>query len=222
MKGPAGWVVSDPSEPYGGNGRIVDEGNFISVESKRKAKETVPPDNQVIQDWWQLISEAGGEGDYMSMAMIGSPDNSPNWESGDPIMWEEFSSSQQQALISKAGGIGGMIERLMNEGWSDYNDEDSYESISRITEEDDGWGDNWGDPEETAKDIYDLGHPEKAEEDGYVDDSDNAEEKYVCDDCDKEFNTDTQLQEHQYSYYHGDYKDDSDGEDMPRNVMGGQ
>jgi len=156
MKGPAGWVVSDPSEPHGGNGRIVDEGNFISVESKRKAKETVPPDNQVIQDWWQLISEAGGEGDYMSMAMIGSPDNSPNWESGDPIMWEEFSSSQQQALISKAGGIGGMIERLMNEGWSDYNDEDedSYESISRAIEEepeekwdkDDDIGRNYAEP----------------------------------------------------------------------------
>ena len=198
-------------------------------------------------------------------------------------------------------------------------------------EEEEGWGDNWGSPEETAKDLYDLTHPEgdkeEAEEEdvlvddsgeeldwfksfgdsytdgnqtlvdtdtpemfghalkkegmkydedkgeygwesrasdlkaqikkkrefinmasfenplnmgddqrqldemeaelaslgeGYIDDSDNAEEKYVCDDCDKEFNSDTALQEHQYSYYHGDYKDDSDGETSPRNVMGGQ
>jgi len=98
-------------------------------ESKRKAKEVNKTDAEVTQDWWQLISEGGGEGDYMSMAMVNGPDNTPNWEPGDPIMWEEFSSSQQQALISKAGGIGGMMERLMNEGWSDYDeDEESYES----------------------------------------------------------------------------------------------
>lgn len=34
-------------------------------------------------------------------------------------------------------------------------------------EEDEGWGPNWGDPEDTAKDIYDLGHPEKTEEGDY-------------------------------------------------------
>ena len=84
----------------------------------------------------ELISEAGGEGDYMSKAGVNGPDNTPNWEWGDPIMWEEFSSSQQQALTNAAGGIGGMQERLMNEGWSDYDDEeDSYESISNIINE---------------------------------------------------------------------------------------
>lgn len=56
----------------------------------------------------------------------------------------------------------------------------------------------------------------------YIDDSDNSGEKYVCEDCGKEFKSDTELQEHQYSYFHGDYKDDSDGETSPRNVMGGQ
>ena len=102
-----------------------------------RAREAVPSDDQVVQDWWQLISEAGGDGDYMSKAMVNGPDNSPNWESGDPIMWDEFSSSQQQALTNAAGGIGGMIERLMSEGWSDYTDEeeDSYESISNIVNE---------------------------------------------------------------------------------------
>ena len=116
-------------------------------------------------------------------------------------------------------------------------------------EEDEGWGINWGDPEDTAKDIYDLEHPEKAEEedvelvpdkgeflnmmrdmqappekaeeDDYIDDSDNAGEKYVCPDCDEEFNSDEQLKEHQYANYHGKYKDEGEGEDMPRNVMGG-
>ncbi len=55
----------------------------------------------------------------------------------------------------------------------------------------------------------------------YVDDSDNAGEKYICEDCDKEFSNDTALQEHQFSYYHGDYKGDNDGATSPRNVMGG-
>jgi len=105
-------------------------------ESKRKAREVNKTDAETTQDWWQLISEAGGEGDYMQKAAVNGPDNTPNWEWGDPIMWEEFSSSQQQALTNAAGGIGGMQERLMNEGWSDYNDEeDSYESISNIINE---------------------------------------------------------------------------------------
>ena len=100
------------------------------------AKET-KSDAETIQDWWQLISEGNGEGDYMSMAGTGRPENSPNWEEGDPTMWEEFSSSQQQALISKAGGIGGMQERLDNEGWDGYgvDEDDAYESVSNILNE---------------------------------------------------------------------------------------
>jgi len=158
-------------------------------------------------------------------------------------------------------------------------------------EEDEGWGS----PEETAKDIYDLGHPEEAEEqeepvekwdkdddigrnyaeptgdDEPLDDDsywqgrmEEAEEENkcegcgkaedflnddsLCEDCEREagidrkeserdayeatevkcktcgedFNSDEQLEEHQYAYYHGKYEDEGEGEDMPRNVMGGQ
>ena len=79
-----------------------------------------------------------------------------------------------------------------------------------------------GDDEPLDDDSYWQGRMEEAEEDNYVDDSDNAGEKYICEDCDKDFSSDTALQEHQFSYYHGDYKEDSDGEQLsPRNVMGG-
>ena len=72
----------------------------------------------------------------------------------------------------------------------------SYDYDVRAGEEDEGWGDNWGDPEDTAKDIYDLGHPEKiipltstgmAEE---PQDEDNKAEEQVdeenkCENCER-------------------------------------
>lgn len=122
-------------------------------------------------------------------------------------------------------------EEKAEEDTSDYEvDVDEYlktgEPVQKIP------SDKRADEEEDVELVPDKGEflnmmrdiqspPEKAEEDDYVDDSDNAGEKYVCPDCDEEFNSDEQLQGHQYSYYHGKYKDEGEGEDMPRNEMGG-
>ncbi len=43
-----------------------------------------------------------------------------------------------------------------------------------------------------------------------------------CESCGEDFGDPDALEEHQYANYHGKYEDEGEGEDMPRNVMGGQ
>ncbi len=44
---------------------------------------------------------------------------------------------------------------------------------------------------------------------------------FRCSTCDESFEDNAMLEEHQYSRFHGKYKNDGEGETMPRNVMGG-
>ncbi len=45
--------------------------------------------------------------------------------------------------------------------------------------------------------------------------------RYRCSTCGDSFNDEAMREEHQFAYYHGKYKHEGEGEDMPRNVMGG-
>ena len=84
---------------------------------------------EIIEDWWrfmaengatsEVISESGAE-DFMTTSAQG--EDGYIYMSGDIVDWEEFSLADKLKIINYAGGVDGMEERLIDEGWYEVDE----------------------------------------------------------------------------------------------------
>lgn len=221
--------------------------------------------------------------DFIRLASLENPMNMGEFENElvdlkDELAMVGANEEEEDLVIDTDEDLYALHKGLMDKPIEGEEQEEEKTPLDYLVDGEEQEEEGWGSPEETAKDIYDLGHPEEAEEEdvelvpdkgeflnmmrdtqappekeaeeqevetGWLDpdtgelvqerpkklhtiDSvrrlegeEEDDDEYECEDCGKTFNDPANLQEHQYSNWHGEYKDDYEGQSEPRNVMGG-
>ena len=98
-----------------------------------KANEVSAEEDEVAQDLWIALGEGGLKSDYINGGIFKFDITYPDWVTDitqtNSIAWSELTSTDQQNVVNHFGGVEGMKEKLCDEGWDQYcEDEDGYES----------------------------------------------------------------------------------------------
>jgi len=174
------------------------------------AIEVSSEEEEVGSDLWQALAEGNLLGDYVFGGIFNFEITMPEWAT-DPqidvgsIGWFELSDADKQNVVNHFGGVDGMKEKLCDEGWSSYcEDEDGFESKAREDKLDKAQLDI--DDEEEFMNQVDIA--QKSDNQNPLFDMEALQKKYsMCNSCmDKAFKSltnESQMADAMYSQWRG-------------------